>query len=163
MATDICSPKKFDEALEKHDFSVFLCGSIEMGKAEDWQKAFTDALSEHENVVLLNPRRAKGEWDSSWVQSIDNPQFREQVEWELEGLEKVDLIICFLQPETQSPISLLELGFYAAKDPAKVVVCCPEGFWRKGNVDIVCNRYGIEQVDDINGLIDYTKTRLGKV
>ncbi len=160
MATDIRSPEAFSEALKTHDFSIFLCGSIEMGKAEDWQQKFTDAMEGHDKTVLLNPRRAKGEWDSSWVQSIDNPQFREQVEWELEGLEDVDLIICFLQPETQSPISLLELGFYAAKNPKKIVVCCPEGFWRKGNVDIVCNRYGIDQVDDLEGLIAYAKNRM---
>ena len=27
-------------------------------------------------------------------------------------------------------------------------MCCPEGFWRKGNVDIVCERFGIPCVED---------------
>ncbi len=53
----------------------------------------------------------------------------------------------YFDPNTKSPISLLELGLYAASD--KLTVCCPEGFWRKGNVDIVCERYGVEQVDTI--------------
>ena len=30
----------------------------------------------------------------------------------------------------------------------KIIVYCPDGFWRKGNVDIVCRRYGISQIDN---------------
>jgi hypothetical protein len=37
-------------------------------------------------ILVLNPRRE--DWDSSWIQSIDNPQFREQVEWEIYALTK---------------------------------------------------------------------------
>ena len=33
---------------------------------------------------------------------------------------------------------------------SKMMVCCPEGFWRKGNVDIICERYGITQFDSLN-------------
>jgi hypothetical protein len=64
--------------------SVFLAGSIEMGKAEKWQDAFVKAFSDEE-LVLLNPRREQ--WDASWPQSMDCKNFRDQVEWELEGLE----------------------------------------------------------------------------
>ena len=52
--------------------TVFLAGSIDMGSAVNWQKQVVDALKE-ENVVVYNPRR--DDWDSSWVQSIDNPWF----------------------------------------------------------------------------------------
>jgi hypothetical protein len=38
-----------------------------------------------------------------------------------------------------------------------MIVCCPEGFWRKGNVDIVCSRYNVQQVQNIEELIETAK------
>lgn len=52
-------------------FTVFLAGSIEMGKAIDWQKEIGDEFENSDDVCILNPRR--DDWDSSWEQSIDNP------------------------------------------------------------------------------------------
>jgi hypothetical protein len=101
--------------------SVFLAGSIEMGAAEDWQSRVERELRDLD-VVLLNPRR--DEWDASWVQSIADPRFREQVEWELEGLERASLVAAYLAPGTKSPITLLELGLSARS--GKLQVCCPE-------------------------------------
>lgn len=118
--------------------SIFLAGSIEMGKAEDWQKKIEVVLSDID-VDIFNPRR--DDWDSSWVQSIDNPQFLEQVNWELNHLDEADAIFLYFAPGTQSPISLLEFGLYA--QTRKLVVVCPDGFWRQGNVEIVCLRYNI--------------------
>jgi len=107
-------------------------------------------LSDIDGLLLLNPRR--DDWDSSWEQSINNPKFREQVEWELEALDYADLIIIYFCPNTKSPVSMLELGLYAKNNPEKLLICCPEGFWRKGNIDIVCNKYGVKQVDNIEDL-----------
>ncbi len=133
---------------------IFLGGSIEMGTVEDWQEAISHTL---ENILnpkkfcILNPRRK--DWDSSWEQSRDHPGFRGQVEWELEGLEKSQTIIMYLHPETKAPISLLELGLYASS--GKLLVVCPQGFWRKGNVDIVCERYGIQQFETLDAAAEY--------
>ncbi|GAB4395503.1 MAG: hypothetical protein OHK0053_03930 [Microscillaceae bacterium] len=121
--------------------SVFLAGSIAQGAAEEWQSALIEQLG-HWPGRVLNPRRP--DWNPQWAQSILHLDFRAQVEWELEGLERADLIVMYLAPDTQSPISLLELGLWARSQ--KMVVACPEGFWRKGNVDIVCHRYQIQQV-----------------
>lgn len=118
--------------------TVFLAGSIEMGAAENWQREIADALSD-ENVILFNPRRDN--WDPSWDQSPSNSVFAEQVNWELDNLEAADIIFMYLSPGTKSPISLLELGLFARS--SKLIVVCPDGFWRKGNVDIVCERHHI--------------------
>ncbi|MFO0881685.1 MAG: nucleoside 2-deoxyribosyltransferase domain-containing protein [Gemmataceae bacterium] len=123
--------------------SVFLAGSIEMGVAEDWQRRIEVALGDLP-VVILNPRR--DQWDASWVQSINNPQFREQVEWELQAQEQASVIGMYFAPATRAPITLLELGLFART--GKVVACCPEGFWRKGNVEVVCARYGVPLVSE---------------
>lgn len=132
-------------------FKIFLAGSIEMGAAELWQDRAA-AMLDLEDVIVLNPRR--DDWDSSWEQKITNPQFREQVEWELQGIEEADKVVIYFDPATKAPITLLELGFVAGYlDPEKIIVVCPEGFYRKGNVDIVCKRYGLEQADTLEQAI----------
>lgn len=135
--------------------SVFLAGSIEMGKAENWQTKVTNALAEFD-VRILNPRR--DDWDSSWEQKKDNAKFREQVEWELDALDYADWIVLYFDPGTMSPISLLEMGLFA--ETGKLLVCCPEGFWRKGNVDIVCEKFGIEQFDTLEEIIERLEDEL---
>lgn len=118
--------------------SIFLAGSIEMGTAIDWQKEFITNCNNHYKYIF-NPRRDN--WDSSWTQSIHNPQFNEQVSWEMTALDIAEAIFMYLAPSTKSPISLLELGLYA--NSGKLIVCCPKDFWRRGNVEMVCNRYNI--------------------
>ena len=132
--------------------SIFLAGSIEMGKAENWQERIVSSLR-HIDVLVLNPRRAQ--WNVAWEQSADNPDFRQQVDWELDALDRADMVLMYFAPETRSPITLLEFGIHVAANPKKMVVCCPDGFWRKGNVDIVCQRYGVQQVP---ALIDLVKS-----
>lgn len=144
---------KAPQPLETQGPSIFLAGSIEMGKAVDWQTELTQSLS-HKTVTILNPRR--DDWDSSWVQEMSNPKFREQVEWELDALRKANLVVFYFDPKTMSPISLLELGLMAAEPMKQVIVCCPKGFWRKGNVDIVSKKYKLQTVDSLEEL----KTRV---
>lgn len=118
--------------------SVFLAGSIEMGAAENWQANIADYFHGL-GFDVFNPRR--DDWDSSWEQKFENPQFYQQVNWELHALESADLIVMYFAPDTKSPISLLELGLFAQSK--KMIVICPDSFWRRGNVEIVCNRYGV--------------------
>lgn len=134
---------------------VFLAGSIEMGKAEHWQERVVRELSAYD-VEILNPR--KDDWDSTWVQSADNAQFFQQVDWELDAMERADLILMYFAPECKAPITLLEFGLHA-KD-RRLLLCCPDGFWRKGNVDVVCLRYGVTTVKDLSTLIAYAKASL---
>lgn len=136
---------------------VFLAGSIEMGVAEQWQERLAKLL-EDTDCILVNPRR--DDWDASWVQSIDNPQFNEQVNWELRGLEDAHIVVFYFDPNTKSPITLMELGYVAAMPCVDIVVCCPEGFWRKGNVDIMCNRCGITTVNSLEEIAEFVKKQL---
>lgn len=139
---------------------LFLCGSIEMGVAEEWQERVARELK-NSKWIILNPRR--DDWDSSWVQSIDNEKFVEQVVWELEGLERASAVLIYFDPTTKSPITLLELGlvstFLGTERLKDIVVVCPEGFWRKGNVDIVCQRYGHKQFNSLTDAIRYFRER----
>jgi len=134
---------------------VFLAGSIEMGVATDWQSALTARLPS--GVVVLNPRRDA--WDASWRQSIDEPRFREQVAWELDGLERADVIAMWFAAETRAPVTLLELGLHARG--GKLVVGCPDGYWRKGNVEMVCARVGISLSGDWEAFVASVVRALG--
>jgi len=144
-----------EELVSHNQTSVFLAGSIESDTAKKWQDIVIDRLS-NEKVTLFNPRR--NSWDSSWKQEINNPRFKEQVTWELDALEGADIIIMYFDIATKSPITLLEFGLFAKSK--KMIVCCPDGFWRKGNVDIVCERYQIDQALSLDDLIDKIKKRL---
>ena len=128
---------------------VFLAGSIEMGLAEQWQDRVVNAMSGVSGLVILNPRR--DDWDSSWEQRADDPRFAEQVNWELDMLEAADIVVMYLAAGTKSPISLLELGLHARA--GKLRVCCPEGFWRRGNVEVVCGRYQVPMFDTLDDLV----------
>jgi hypothetical protein len=141
--------------LDERSPSVFLAGSIEMGTAENWQKQIEDAMDDLD-VVLLNPRRE--EWDATWEQSIRDPRFREQVEWELSGLEQASLVAMYFAPQTKAPVTLLELGL--STRGGKLLVCCPEGYWRRGNIEVVCERYGVPFFSSLAELISEIRRRI---
>lgn len=138
------------------EVSIFLAGSIEMNTAEEWQNQIQNTLNDL-NVTFFNPRR--DDWDSSWTDT--SVVFNSQVNWEMNKLEEADIIFMYFSPDTKSPISLLELGLHADSD--KMIVCCPSGFWRKGNVDIVCTRYNIPLFNDIDSAINGLRTKINQL
>jgi hypothetical protein len=158
------------DPIPKYDGSplLFLTGSIEMGKAGEWQKRVIYDLSDRK-VTILNPRRYN--WDSSWKQSPDNPQFTEQVTWELNGLDNADIILFNFDENTQSPITLMELGTvlattrYAAVANRKyqeVIICCPEKYFRYGNVFITCAKFGRPVITDLKKAVGNVKMAISK-
>jgi len=163
MATTIDKPSEIIKAPNEFDMSdgnikIFLAGSIEMGKAEDWQTKLSEDLKSY-RITILNPRRDI--FDKDLVQSIDTPAFYEQVSWELLAQENSDIIAMYFVPGTQSPISLLELGLFARS--GKMIVCCPDGFWRKGNVEIVCQRYDVPFHNNYDTWLLNIKDRLKRI
>lgn len=153
MGRTIFPPDSID--LAPDEYSIFLAGSIDLGKAIDWQQQVTEHLSDTD-AVFLNPRRPQ--WDSTWEQTITNSLFREQVEWELQGMERANTIAFYFAPQSQAPITLLELGLAARGK--KAIVCCAEDYWRKGNVDVVCQFYGVQQVATLDELINTLRLRI---
>jgi len=134
---------------------IFVAGSIEMGKAENWQEKLKNEMEDFEGT-LYNPRR--DDWDSSWEQREYNDQFNEQVNWELDRLEESDFIFMYFDPNTKSPISLLELGKFCWT--GNMIVVCPDDFWRKGNVEVVCTRYNVPLYNTFEEGVGALKTRV---
>jgi molybdopterin-guanine dinucleotide biosynthesis protein A len=64
----------------------------------------------------------------------------------------------YFAPQTQAPITLLELGLFA--NSQRLIVCCPDGFWRKGNIEVVCARYHIPLTNSLNELLEQARHRL---
>jgi hypothetical protein len=151
MATIVKSPA--DLPMEDTRLKIFLGGSIDMGNSVNWQANLTAELSD-QNIVLLNPRR--DDWNKDWKPIKTDSNFRKQVEWELSALELSDIIIMYFAPNSQSPISLLEFGLYAKTN--KLMVVCPDGFWRKGNVDIVSERYEVKAFESLDAMTLALKT-----
>ena len=133
---------------------VFLAGSIEMGVAVNWQERLAGELQDYENLVLLNPRRDN--WDPSWLQDEHCAKFNEQVSWELEAQERADFVVMYFDPKTKSPVSLLELGLFHQK----MIVLCPEGYFRKGNVDIVCKRYHVKMASSWENMVEMIRQEI---
>ena len=124
--------------------SIFLAGTIDDGKSEDWQSKLIEELSDHE-ITILNPRR------NNWGDLSDN-ELRKQITWELDHLEKADIIFMYIIGTSKSPISLLEMGIHI-KDLKLIVVCEPE-FYRYENVRITCEYYNAELYDSLGLGID---------
>ena len=148
------APEKYPN---DNKFTIFLGGTIEMGNSIDWQKTLTESLKEFD-VRILNPRR--DDFDKSAEQSIKNPYFKDQVNWELDGLDRADIIVMNLLKDSLSPISMMEIGLYT-KENKRMFICCPDGFWRKGNIEVIVDRYRYSEnliiFNDYNNMVKKLK------
>jgi hypothetical protein len=151
MATMIISPNSYDTL----KYSVFLAGSIDMGKARPWHDEVFSKLADLD-VQLISPKR--DDWDSSWEQDAHSEPFRSQVLWERAGMEAADMILYCFTKDSKAPISMYELGRYGnAKD---CIVCVEEGFYRQGNLDIYCEMDGIPMYHNLDDLLTDLRTTL---
>lgn len=139
---------------------IFLAGSAATTSSTPWRTALIHNLSRHfttpQPITILNPHRS--DWDSTWIESPAFAPFAEQVSWELNAQELADIIAFYFDPDTQAPISLLELGLFVRS--GKCVVCCPERYWKWGHVALVCERWGVEVVGTLAELGEAVVRRL---
>lgn len=134
--------KKIEDTSSGNVIRIFLAGTIDCGNSEDWQSKYIENLynthKDNDNIIIIyNPRRPSGKG----LNPDDKKEMDYQVNWELDKLEKSDIIIMNILGNSKSPISLLELGLFAKS--GKLEVICPEEFYRYDNVRIVCERNGI--------------------
>ena len=107
---------------------IFLAGSIEMGKAEDWQQKVITAVSDFEKVIY-NPRRENF--------PINDPNASEQqIVWEFNHLRDSDIIIFWFSKGSLNPIVLYELGKWGNSTNKPIFVGCDQEYERKLDVEI---------------------------
>jgi len=138
--------------------TVFLAGSIENDTAEKWQSTVINELSDEEvPITVFNPRRE--DWDPTWS-GDRHPQLIEQINWELDHIERADIVFFYFDPKTKSPISLMELGFMLGYAAEHIVVVCPPGFWRRANVLVMCERANVEVLESLDSGLDELYMRI---
>lgn len=142
---------------DAYSIKVFLAGSIENGTAENWQQEVMQLLN-NDKIYILNPRRS--DWNKDWKQSIDNRDFKIQVDWELNGLEKADTVIFYFAGDTKSPISLMELGLISGRQKCDAIIYCHPDFWRRGNIEVMCERYNHILFTDKEEFLNYIKNNV---
>lgn len=127
---------------------VFLAGSIDNGNAVDWQ---TDIISKFNKtfegtsiqIDVFNPRIEN--WDTSIDPSEKSDTLIHQIVWELDHLRKADIVVMYLDSDSKSPISLMELGKHMHNN---MFVFCPDSFYRSVNVHTTCEYYGTPHYTD---------------
>lgn len=136
--------------------SIFLAGPTEI----PWRAGFIAALRQRltaTNTTIFDPFQPK--WDSTWKEDVDrDPRFAAQVAWELTAQDRATAVAVFFHADSKAPVSLLELGLCARS--GKAVVGCEPGYWKRGNVQAVCRRYGLPLADSLNGLADMAAQKL---
>ena len=129
--------------------TIFLAGSIENGKAEKWHHKVVEA-TKNSNVALYNPRRDG--WDSTW--QFGHSELINQIKWELERIVTADAVYFYFDPNTTSPITLLELGIILGitteEMDVRLVVYCPKEYFRAQNVYTTCEVFGIDVYSDFD-------------
>jgi hypothetical protein len=160
MSIKVIKPDSIDQCTNNFK-TIFLAGTIDNGNSFDWQKDIEYSLDNlNQNIALLNPRR--NNWDPSLQQRMSNQTFNEQVNWEMNNINKCDILFMNFLEDSLSPISLLELGIiYGIKTSKEInkqiIVIAPDKFWRKGNIEVVCNRMNVpvysDYKDGLNALI----------
>jgi len=154
MAIEVKAPNEYN-SLER--YTIFLAGSIDEGRARPWHLEVVKALDPFD-ILILNPKRE--EWDASWEQSADNPQFREQVTWEFKAMQNSDMILFVFTEESKAPVSMYEYGRFAhIKDS---LICVEEGFYRQGNLDLYSSFDEIPIYHNLDEMIMDLKTVIGK-
>ena len=138
-------------------------GIMGLVQAEDWQTIYTSLLQKAQterlvsnqlvkHIAVLNPRR--DDWSNEWNETKHHPLLIEQIQWELEHLRESNCIVMYFDKNTISPISLLELGLFS--NTSKMVVYCPDEYFRVENVVEVCKQYHVPVVSSLEGLVAFT-------
>lgn len=122
-----------DLAPNPDEITIFLAGSIEMGKAKPWHDAVASQIARRTNqpIAFYNPRR---------VEDFTPDMEDEQILWEQERLESCDYIFMHIQGDTKSPISLLEFGEFIRT--GKLFIDVPKDFYRYKNILLTAEQAG---------------------
>ncbi|KAG8167630.1 hypothetical protein KVR01_003319 [Diaporthe batatas] len=154
----VITPNDHDQQPRYPTRSIFLAGPTDF----NWRQGFITALKQRltaVNITIFDPFQPR--WDATWKEDVDtDPRFAAQVDWELSRQEGATTVAVFFHADSQAPISLLELGLCARS--GKAVVGCEPGYWKRGNVQAVCRRYGVPLADSLDGLAHLAAAKLAR-
>lgn len=154
MSITVLTPPQSINKISLFDNSIFLAGTIDNGYSANWQvlasnlidKEMKETKKENKKVLIFNPRRDS--WNNTWVNRIHNAEFYQQINWELDCIEKCSHLLFHIEEDSKSPITLMEIGLSIKLDKPIFISCSPK-FYRYGNIEVVCHKYGIPLFDDL--------------
>lgn len=134
-----------EDEIKSGDYvTIFLAGTIDMGNSEDWQAALVETFSSNEGrYILYNPRR------DTFTNTPEEMEY--QVNWELDHLEKSQIIIMNILGSSKSPVTLLEMGLFMKS--GKLLVACEPDYYRHANVQLTCARYNVPLYPSLRSLM----------
>ena len=134
-----------EDEIKSGDYvTIFLAGTIDMGNSENWQAALVETFSSNEGrYILYNPRR------DTFTNTPDEMEY--QVNWELDHLEKSQIIIMNILGSSKSPVTLLEMGLFMKS--GKLLVACEPDYYRHANVRLTCARYNVPLYPSLKALM----------
>lgn len=157
---------------------IFLAGITSPPDAA-WRLELIEELAHLRHVTIADPTRP--DWDDTWVEDASFAPFADQVRWELDLQDRADVLVvnfgglldaascegrtgggAAIGELPKAPISLLELGIRAGSG-RRCMVVCRDGYWKKGNVQLVCERYGIKMFPSVHALAKALETELSKL
>lgn len=141
---------KFINAMGRESRIFLLAGASEADGGSRWQETVAAFISKVGHIALSTRSRET----PTGMPTFENPHFFQARSWELDALDLAEFVIFHLDSISRSPEGILELGYAAAKFPQKVCVICPEGFWCKGLVDLLCYREDLMKYKSVEEMLD---------
>jgi hypothetical protein len=123
MAKVIVAPEIYDQ--KDTEFSLFLGGGIT--DCPDWQAELIELLKDAPDLVMYNPRRENF--------PIHDPNAsKEQITWEHDYLQEVDILVFWFAKGSLNPIVLYELGRYGNSSERMLFIGMDKEYKRQQDV-----------------------------
>lgn len=123
--------------------SIFLAGSIDVHLSGNWRKYVSRRIR---GRVIFDPTHNNHN-------ALSNLEMKNHIAWELKALALSDTVLLNLLPNSESPISLVELGLYVKSN--KLIVICPTEFYKSRYVIQLCETYNTPIFETIDIGINY--------
>ena len=108
--------------------SIFLAGSIDFS-SKNWRQRVVRKLGD--KYLYFDPTNCN--YDNLSTQEMEN-----HIKWEFEAMQRADIVLLNLLPNSLSPISLVELGLNIHL--GKLLVICPKEFYKSVYVHLIDRR-----------------------
>lgn len=142
------SKNKLASKKESKDY-CFLAGSIDFTLKDSWREKVIKEMGEL--VHFFDPTRTDHD-------ELNDSQMKAHINWELDAMILADKILLNFLSDFKSPISLVELGLYVKS--SKLIVVCPDQFYQKRYVEMLCKKYKTPFFNSLNEAIKYIKESL---
>lgn len=131
--------------------SIFLAGPTPRNNnVKDWR---IDVIEELKNKNFVGTIIVP-----TFEDKIDNNfAYEKQIEWELEYLEKSDLILFWIPRNLKTLPGFttnIEFGFWLGKNPKKIIVGIPEYAEKCDYIIYMCKKYKIPLYNSIKDIIE---------